>query len=272
MLGPALDRLVRDCPLVDAGEGGAYRPVGAGPRLLLVLPGVVGAGDALAALGFALAHDYRTCFVTYPRVRDLDGLLRWIEAVRGREGHDRVSVYGGSFGGLVAQAWLSRAPAHIADLVLSGVGPPDPRRAEKNTRLLPWLRRLPMPAWRVLLRLAVRGATTRAPERARWRSYYGEAIAPLTWQDIDARYRISIDLDSLGPPSAEALAVWRGRMLVLEGERDRIAHGAAREALRRTYPAARFHVVAGAGHGLAFEQPEEWLRVVTEFLRPPAGV
>lgn len=47
-------------------------------------------------------------------------------------------------------------------------------------------------------------------------------------------------------------------------ERDR-----DRAALRAVFPAARFHAFADAGHGLALEQPEAWLRVVADFLREP---
>ena len=88
-----------------------------------------------------------------------------------------MSVCGGSFGALVAQAWLSRRPDAFTALVLSGAGPPDAARAAKNARLLPWMARLPMPAWRGLLRLAVRLSTAKAPERDGWRRFYGAAIA-----------------------------------------------------------------------------------------------
>ena len=268
----ALDRLLRESPPIDpgGGTGGVYRAVGGGERRLILLRGVVGAADAHAALGYALEADVRTCFVTYPSSGGLDDLIAWLEAVRSREGGGPVSLYGGSFGGLVAQAWLARTPKAIADVVLAGTGPPDPVRSAKNARVVPRLARLPMPVWRMLLRLIVRGATSRAQDRRRWRAYYAAAIGQLTWPEIASRYRISIELDAAGPPDEAARACWRGRMLLLAGERDRIARGEVREQLRRTYPDARFHAVSGAGHGLSLEQPDEWLRVVSEFFR--AGV
>jgi pimeloyl-ACP methyl ester carboxylesterase len=267
-----LETLVATTPFVtiDGASGGSYRVAGTGSSLLVVLPGVVGAGDALAELSAALANSRRVCFVTYPRARSLADLLRWLEDLRQREGGGAAALYGGSFGGLVAQAWLAQAPDSVGDVVLSGTGPPDPARAVKNARALPWMRRLPMPAWRALLRLAVRGATRRAADRESWRAYYGRAIEAFSWDDIESRYRVSIDLDAAGPPRRDALDRWRGRMLVLEGSRDRIARSSARAKLRDVYPRAEFHVFEGAGHGLALEQPDEWLRVVTSFFRRDA--
>ena len=144
-----------------------------------------------------------------------------------------------------------------------------PARAVKNARLLPWMARLPFGAWRGMLRLGVRVSTRRAPERDYWRDYYGQAIATLRWPDLESRYRIAIDVDRAGPPAPTAVAAWAGRMLVLEAEHDAVANARARAELRTVFPEARFHQFAGAGHGLALDQPEAWLRVVTDFLQQP---
>lgn len=266
-LAAALPRLRTQAPFVPLGTGGGgVRCVGQGPRRLVVLPGLVGPGDVLAALGEALAATHQTAFVTYPRVDGLAALLAWLDALRGHLGGGTVSVYGGSFGGLVAQAWLRHAPNGLDDVVVSGVGPPDAARAARNERLLPWFSRLPMPAWRVLLALAVRLSTSRVPGREVWRAAYGHDVAALTWPDMAWRYRVSIDSDRAGPPADADLRAWPGRLLVLEGTRDRVARGPQRAALRAVSPRASFHVFEGAGHGMALEQPDEWLRVVTAFL------
>lgn len=263
-----VQQLAASAPLQTVGGDltGGYRATGAGARLLIVLPGLVGPADALAALAVALGAGWRTIFVTYPRAASLGDLIDWLEAVRAREGAEVASVYGGSFGGLVAQAWLTAHPEAFGDIVLSGTGPPDAARAARNLRALRWMARLPMPMWRAALRLAVWLSTRRAPDRASWRSFYAEAIRGLEWRDLESRYRISIDTDEGGPPHAGTLARWRGRMLVLEGEHDRVARSRVRAALRTTYPDATFHTFAGAGHSPALEQPDEWLRVVVAFL------
>jgi pimeloyl-ACP methyl ester carboxylesterase len=269
VLAEACRRAIAGAPLTAfAGlAGGGYRVLGRGPGVLVVLPGIVGGGDALAAVGYALADTHRTCLVHYPTARSLDTLLAALTAMHARAGGGPLALCGGSFGGMIAQAWLARAPHAVDAVVLSGAGPPDPARADRNTRLLPWMRRLPMPAWRAVLRLAVRLSTGRAPERAYWRGFYGDAVDRLRWADIESRYRIAIDVDRAGPPSPAAAAGWRGRLLVLEGARDRVANARHREGLRAVFPTAQVHEFADAGHGLALEQPDEWLRVVSSFLR-----
>ena len=184
-----------------------------------------------------------------------------------RVGGGPIAVCGGSFGALVAQAWLARDPGFIGSLVMSGAGPPEAARADRNARLLPWMARLPIGAWRALLRLAVRLSTKRAPERDYWRAFYGEAVAALRWPDIESRYRVSIDVDRVGPALGAAVGGWRGRVLVLEGARDPVARRSHRAALRALFPQAAFHEFADAGHGLALERPDEWVGVVSGFLR-----
>jgi pimeloyl-ACP methyl ester carboxylesterase len=91
----------------------------------------------------------------------------------------------------------------------------------------------------------------------------------LRWPDVESRYRVSIDVDRVGPAIAAAVAGWQGRVLVLEGARDPIARGTHRAALRALFPHATFHTFADAGHGLALERPDEWIGVVAGFLREP---
>lgn len=263
--------LVATAPFATVGgEGtGGYRATGERGRLVVVLPGLVGPADAVASLAVALGREWRVCAVTYPRVDSIEALVDWLERLRAREGGGRASVYGGSFGGLVAQAWLRAHPQAIGDLVLSGVGPPEPARAAKNTQAMRWMRRLPMPLWRAVLRLAVRLSTTRARDRDEWRRFYGEAIDALTWPDLESRYRVSIGVDEGGAPTADALARWSGRLLVLEGARDRVARRSVQAALRAAYPRARIHTFATAGHAVALETPDEWLDVVSAFFKGP---
>lgn len=262
-------RFVKSTTLRTVGRetSGGYRAAGTRGALLVILPGLVGPADVVASLASELGVEWRVCAVTYPRVDSISALIQWLERLRLDEGGGRAAVYGGSFGGLVAQAWLRACPEAVGDVVLSGTGPPEAARATKNRRAMAWMRRLPMPMWRRLLRVAVFASTIRAEDRRHWRRFYGAAIADLTWPDLESRYRISIGVDEDGPPTTGALARWPGRMLILEGARDRVARRRVREALRETYPRASFHSFAEAGHAPALERPAEWLRVVAEFLR-----
>jgi pimeloyl-ACP methyl ester carboxylesterase len=134
-LAAALPRLLAQAPFVPLGtSGGGVRCVGRGPARLVVLPGLVGTADALAGLGEALADTHHTALVTWPRVDGLDALLAWLETVRGHLGGGPLAVYGGSFGGLVAQDGCDTRRRSSMNS-WSQAGPPTPR-ATKNQRLL----------------------------------------------------------------------------------------------------------------------------------------
>ncbi|MFN8058008.1 MAG: alpha/beta hydrolase [Vicinamibacterales bacterium] len=260
--------LERTSPLetvVHDGTTWEVRWLGTGRRGLLVCPGAVGTGDALVGLVPALASSYRIGLLAYPRVSSLDRLIDGLCHLVAAAGLDTVSVYGGSFGGLVAQAFAARNPARVPAIVLSGAGVPDPSRAARNERLLPWIRRCPFAATRGLLRLVVWLTTRHAVEKAAWRRFYGRALDAFTVDDLESRYRLSIDFDRRA--IVETLREsWHGRMLVLEGAEDSVAHGSVRAALRQAYPTATFVTFEGAGHGLALDRPRDWAKTVAEFL------
>jgi pimeloyl-ACP methyl ester carboxylesterase len=54
--------------------------------------------------------------------------------------------------------------------------------------------------------------------------------------------------------------------LVLTGERDQIIQRSLQEELARGIPGARHSMIAGAGHALAIDQPEETARIIEAFL------
>ena len=82
-------------------------------------------------------------------------------------------ILGGSFGGLIAQAFLQRFPQHTRRVVLSATGSAKPDRAASNEK---FARVLPVGVARVLLRAIVR-ASLRAvtDDRAFWRDFYFRA-------------------------------------------------------------------------------------------------
>jgi len=252
--------------LTHAGGVWRYRVAGHGRRGLLLLPGAVGGGEAFFRLAPLLDPTHRLVAITYPSVDRLDPLLDGLVAILDREALASTDVVGGSFGGLVAQALLAREPSRVRRLVLSATGPADRSRADAQVRWHRRMRRVPIGVTRGLLRLIVRAALRRAEDRPFWRDFYRRAIAETSVDDVAARYGVSADIDREGPPPAAVLSRWNGRLLIVEGERDRIASRRAREALKAIYPAARLCTIAGAGHAASTERPREWASAIAAFL------
>jgi pimeloyl-ACP methyl ester carboxylesterase len=266
-----LDAFHRAAPLRRLQHGSVwsqYRVYGNGPQGLLLLPGAVGDGDAYFTLGPMLSSTHTLIAIAYPPVDSLTALLDGLRYILDRENLDSTDIVGGSFGGLIAQAFLRRFPQRTRRVVLSATGPAKPERAVSNEKWARLLGRLPIGITRALLRAIVRASLR--PVKADhdfWREFYFRAIAVLSREELVLRYALSADVDRHGPPSPAGLQEWAGAMLILEGDADAIAHGAARESLKSLYTGARVHTFPGAGHAMSAERRTEWAAAITEFLK-----
>jgi pimeloyl-ACP methyl ester carboxylesterase len=266
----ALDAFHAGAPLRRLQYGGVewqYRAAGDGTQGLLLLPGAVGDGDAYFTLGPLLAPTHKLIAIAYPQVDTLSGLLDGLRCILDREGILTTDIVGGSFGGLIAQAFLQRFPEHTRRVVLSATGPAKPDRAVTNERCARVLARMPVAVTRVLLRAIVRASLrTVTADRWFWRDFYFRAIAVLSRDMLVARYRLSADIDRHGPPSPAGRRAWSGALLILEGHADRIAHENARDQLKALYPEATVLGFPGAGHAIAAERRQEWAAAIADFL------
>jgi pimeloyl-ACP methyl ester carboxylesterase len=254
-------RLQRD------GVAWRYRVAGDGPLGLLLLPGAVGDGDAYFTLAPLLSRTHRLIAIGYPAVGSLTVLLDGLRAVLDREGIDSTDLLGGSFGGLVAQAFLRRFSPLTRRVVLSATGPAQPERAASNDKWARIVGRLPIAITRGLLRAIVRVSLRQVTsDRRFWRDFYFRAIAAVSRPELVARYALSADIDRHGPPSPGGLPGWTSEVLIIEGDADKIAHASAQNSLRLLYPAARVHTFAGAGHAISAERADEWAAVIAGFL------
>jgi len=244
-----------------------YRVTGDGPQGLLLLPGAVGDGEAYFTLGPLLSRTHRLIAIAYPPVDTLTPLLDGLRDLLDREGINTTDIVGGSFGGLIAQAFLQRFPERTRRVVLSATGPAKPARAASNAKWTRVMGVLPVGVTRALLRTIIRVSLKPVTgDRGFWRDFYFRAIAALTRRELVARYALSADVDRHGPPSSAGLQGWNGAVLILEGDADKIAHAGARDRLKSLYPDARVHSFPGAGHAMSAERRHEWAAVIAAFL------
>ena len=234
----ALDAFRASAPVQRLQHGGVewqYRLVGSGAQGLLLLPGAVGDGDAYFTLA-PLSSSHRLIAIAYPQIESLTALLDGLRYILDRERIDSTDIVGGSFGGMIAQAFLRRFPQRTRRIVLSATGPAKPERAVSNQKWARLMGALPIGVTHVLLRLIVR-----------------VSLMPVT-------------VDRQGPPSPAGLQEWTGAVLVLEGEADKIARVGARDSLRSLFSGARVHTFPGAGHAISAERRHEWAAIVATFV------
>jgi maspardin len=247
-----------------------YIVCGHGEEVLLILPGLLGIGEMSFEQIMAFEGAYRVVVPSYPAptTRVLQ-LIRGIVGILDAEQMDRVSVLGGSYGGMVAQCLVRQYPDRVDRLILSHTGVPRPDRAARNRKFVAILRLLPMGLLRAMLRLSTRKSMVDAPtQRAFWEAYSNEMIAQITKAGLIARYRVATDFDASYAFASEDLEGWPGRILILEGDNDPVAESQARKALRALYPQARMHTFHGSGHVASFAKLEEYTAAIRTFLHP----
>jgi 3-oxoadipate enol-lactonase len=193
-------------------------------------------------------------YTTAQLAADAAGLLDHLDI-------DRADVFGMSMGGMIAQELALGWPERVRRLVLgcthAGVAhaAPQPRESARAfaLRTEDWALRMqtlapfafaPRVEESLLRRfIAKKSLDVQEPE-----GYRAQIAAVLAHDAYDR-------LDRIASPT-----------LVLTGDQDQVIPGESSEVLADRIPAARLHVIAGAGHLFFIERPDETVAVLTQFL------
>lgn len=242
-----------------------YRILGNGDHTLVVLAGALGPGSLFAQQIAELLPDVRLLFPEYTAANSIAEFLNAFDAILKVENIQKPIVYGGSFGGLLAQCWARRNAENINVLILSGAAAPDAKRVSTHRRMLKILPFLPMSALRVMMKLAAIKITRKlSANRNLWRKELQNLASTIQRQDLASRYYTAMDFDQnfhFIPNDLSAMS-----MLLLEGSEDRVANEKVREEVRALYPHAEVITVEGAGHSILLTHPQEWKSAVLKFI------
>ena len=243
-----------DKKLTIKGVEWEYLTGGRGPQTVLMFHGAVGGAETMQWLADALGDEYRTIVPTVAPVRTLDEVCDAASAILDREHVGRAVVFGGSFGGLVAQAFLKRRRRQVEHLVLLSTGAPSPALGAKNETALKVVRFMPFALVRALMKLEL-GRQLQAPTaedaervglfRERLNHYLG---SELTKETFVSRIALSVEFNRRESYAPEDYADWPGRVLLVDSNDDPMIPAAERARLRATYPRALVCTFDGAGH------------------------
>lgn len=245
------------------GRTWEYLAIGTGEELLVFLHGMTGAHDIWWQQIEALKDHCRIISVTYPPVHNLAGLEKGLLAILEKEKGKEFNLVGTSLGGYLAQYFMSRHPERVRRAVLSNTFPPNDLIAQKNRllgMLLPWL-----PEWLVL---------------SLFRRNFEKIIYPTSGKDeltlaflkeigygrvskaqLVGRYHCVIEKFSLTPSTTP--------ILIIESDNDPVVERTLREQLKASYPKATVYTFSGAGHFPYLNRPQEYTRVLRDFLSQP---
>jgi pimeloyl-ACP methyl ester carboxylesterase len=248
-----------------------YLLCGQGERILLLPSGGTRVPDMYLLLFEALEPELRLVAPAYPPLPTMAALVDGMIDILNTERIEQVDLLGSSFGGFVAQCFVRGYPERVRDLILANTGVP-------GTSPLPGLSLL-IKLFELLPEDLVRQATGwnwrrwfKAPkeERAFWLGLIDEILATqLTKADLVNALREMLDYATHYRFTSHDLALWPGRVLLIESEQDEAFSPAARRALRAVHPHAQVHTFGGAGHAVMVTAPQAYLRAVLTFLQAP---
>ncbi|MFL6203114.1 MAG: alpha/beta fold hydrolase [Thermoanaerobaculia bacterium] len=252
------------------GDGGGqeweYIAAGQGERALLLLPGALAAADSTWITLPHFEDRFRVIAPTYAPVATMAELVDGIAGILDREGIRSAAVSGGSYGGMVAQAFVRRHPERTERLILSHTMLPDPSRVgalKRGVKVMAWL---PEGLLRWLFRKRLAGLLPRTPEADEFRAYTAELAGSATREGLLALYNRAADFLANHRLRPDDLDGWPGKVLLLMSDDDPVTPEPAREAMKAMYPRAEVHVFSGSGHATALLQPERYFEVMDRFL------
>jgi len=262
--------------LVDGAEW-EYISCGRGEQALLILPGGLSVGESVFPFITAFENEYRIIAPSYALSLTMTGLCDGIAHILEAEGVNQAHVFGGSYGGLVAQYFVRKYPDKARSLILSHTVVMVPifekplQIAEKLSRVLP--RSLFAPLLKLRLNKIILSTLRNAkhPEFEFWRAYLNEAVASNRLREFAFHQnRVLLDLARRPQFSPEDLEAWRGRILIIDSDNDPAISAKDRELLRKTYPKAQTHSFHATGHVSSILKREEVFSIIGSFLDEPA--
>jgi pimeloyl-ACP methyl ester carboxylesterase len=252
------------------GRAWHYLAGGLGPDAVLMLPGGSMCPDSYFRLISELEQDRRVIAPTYPAASTIADLIRGVRAILDAEGVSRLAVYGASFGGYLAQAFVRSQPECVDRLVLSHTAPRHVAGRRSMAALAVLLSALPAPLVKRLMWLIwMRLFSVRSSEREFWRHLLRAALDRLSKPQLVAITRCMADFGRYRLTSDD-LAGWAGEVLILESAHDAAYGPEARAELRAAYPTATVYTFHDAGHTALWTHADEYNEVVREFLARPA--
>ena len=250
-----------------------YISCGQGKRTLLLLPGALSVGESTFPLITAFENENRIIAPSYTLSLTMAGLCEGIVSILDAEAVDKVDVYGGSYGGLVAQYFVRQYPDRVCGLILSHTFILTQKYAKPAWIAGKLFPAFPQSVFVPLLRARLDKmllSTLRAanhPEAEFWRAYLNEAIASDLLKEVFIHQnKCLLDLAHQPQFTHNDLNEWRGKILIIESDDDPAIPAGARTLLRSTYSQAEVHTFKDAGHASSILRREEVVSIIRTFL------
>lgn len=251
--------------LVDDTEW-TYHSAGKGKKTILWLVGGLKKADAAYKSIPLLADSYRIIAPDYPALSTMKSLADSLARICEAENIESVYVLAGSFGGMLAQIFLREYPDKVEKVVLSTTTAPDKSHLERYQQLLDMTTLAPPELLQTTAQSQMFATIAPADnEEDFYRAYLKELYEHrLGKTDIVSIYEAIIDYMGYNF-SAEDLADWDGKMLIINSDNDATFSQDVQNSLIDLYPKASIHTFEGAGHSPGSTRRKDFFAKVHDF-------
>jgi pimeloyl-ACP methyl ester carboxylesterase len=263
--------------IVIAGRKWEYLCSPAQEETILFLVGGLSYAEFAFQHIMALEENYRVVTPSYGPAPTIEGTLQAIIAMLDREGVEKAHVAGQSLGGLIAQCLVRKYPNRFETMILSNTTAPaegiDPelrrKRISSIKKKVTYMRWFPywvirrVIGWKFAKLLSID-----ADKAEFWKAFLMEAFQyNITKQDMINTSRIMIDLAENYTFAKGDLRKWLGRILLIGSDYDPAFDPVELNALKGLYPQAEKYTFQGTGHLAILARQDEYLKIVTSFIR-----
>lgn len=197
-----------------------------------------------------------------------------LEALRVKLGAEKITIAGHSWGGMLGMSYAAAHPDRVAALVLIASGGPSPdfmmpfvmRLNARNTpedleKINYWT--APEHRKENPRRAVLEVTKARTPAYFHDRSKAPLLMDPMTESSFEPRVLEAMLKDLQGWNVSAAMKTFAAPVLIVEGDDDPVG---TFQSLRELFPKPRAAMIAGAGHFLWLEEPEQLWAAVDSFL------
>jgi len=231
-------------------------------------------GTTVAEVSFTslehFAQRYRVIAPDYPPIDNLRELFEGTLQLLDRLGVDSFCAMGGSYGGWMVQSLVRYCPTRVHKMVITVVGPPNPKNSRQLAKLMPLFRIAPMFLLRALINRSFAGLESGGVDdpdlELLWALVKEVLYYRVKRQDFLAALQRLVDQTENYTFSPDDLKDWPGSILMLFGSEDPATPADKRQAMRELYPQAEMVVFEGGEHGIGLTHKQEYFATIDAFL------
>jgi pimeloyl-ACP methyl ester carboxylesterase len=255
------------------GIEGTYLLCGKGSKTMLLFHGLAGSATSMYLFIQAFEQDYRIICPTIPVLHPSDAptAIDFVQSILGHENLQPEIVVGGSFGGLLAQAYWFRNPSVVKKVFLFDTVPPNKLLGLKNKtaasifQYIPWCLFKPLFIFKLKKMFDVSSGLSVAQKKSLQdaKLRLTDRMKEVSKQLLLTHSRIAFDIMLTEPNSLFDLS--SAQLLVIQSTDDPATKDAV-ALFERTYPFARVVLFQGAKHLGSILYFEEYIAAMRQSL------